>query len=160
MPIPRIKELINRGGEKISPLEVDAILMACPGVGMAVCFAGSSENYGEEVYAAVVPKEGVTPVVTEGEVGTVLPYGTGSVYTLQYHTCSSVTHSCVYTQHDVHQRLHGRGCAQRRAQIISVCLLLRSYSPSGRVTPAKTSMIPRWFARCTFFFMWIYQSCW
>ena len=59
--VGRIKEVINRGGEKISPLEVDAILMACPGVGMAVCFAGPSENYGEEVFAAVVPKVRKTP---------------------------------------------------------------------------------------------------
>ena len=43
------------------PLEVDAVLMACPGVGMAVCFAGPSENYGEEVFAAVVPKVRKTP---------------------------------------------------------------------------------------------------
>jgi acyl-CoA synthetase (AMP-forming)/AMP-acid ligase II len=52
----RIKELINRGGEKISPLEVDAVLLAHPAVAEAVCFALPDAKYGEEVYAAVVLK--------------------------------------------------------------------------------------------------------
>lgn len=50
----RIKELINRGGEKISPLEVDAILLQHPAVSEAVCFAAPDEKYGEVVHAAVV----------------------------------------------------------------------------------------------------------
>eukprot|EP00475_Leptophrys_vorax_P015660 TRINITY_DN21963_c0_g1_i1.p1 TRINITY_DN21963_c0_g1~~TRINITY_DN21963_c0_g1_i1.p1 ORF type:complete len:564 (+),score=135.50 TRINITY_DN21963_c0_g1_i1:76-1692(+) len=53
----RIKELINRGGEKISPLEVDAILLAHPEVGEAVCFAVPDKMYGQIVGAAVVPKD-------------------------------------------------------------------------------------------------------
>lgn len=52
----RIKELINRGGEKISPLEVDAALLAHPNVVEAVSFAVPDEKYGEEVNAAIVPK--------------------------------------------------------------------------------------------------------
>jgi len=54
----RLKELINRGGEKISPLEVDAALLACPGVAEAVAFAAPDEKYGEEVNAAVVLRKG------------------------------------------------------------------------------------------------------
>ena len=50
----RIKELINRGGEKISPLEVDAILLQHPSVAEAVCFGVPDEKYGECVQAAVV----------------------------------------------------------------------------------------------------------
>jgi acyl-CoA synthetase (AMP-forming)/AMP-acid ligase II len=50
----RIKELINRGGEKISPLEVDAVLLQHPAVAEAVCFAVADEKYGEVVHAAVV----------------------------------------------------------------------------------------------------------
>ena len=50
----RIKELINRAGEKISPLEVDAILLQHPTVAEAVCFAVSDTKYGEAVQAAVV----------------------------------------------------------------------------------------------------------
>lgn len=50
----RIKELINRGGEKISPIEVDNALAAHPRVAEAVCFAVDSELYGQEVAAAVV----------------------------------------------------------------------------------------------------------
>lgn len=53
----RIKELINRGGEKISPLEVDAVLLQHVGVSEAVCFACPDEKYGEIVHAAVIPKE-------------------------------------------------------------------------------------------------------
>lgn len=52
----RIKELINRGGEKISPLEVDAALLEHPAVAEAVCFAAPDPKYGEEVHAAVVLK--------------------------------------------------------------------------------------------------------
>ncbi|KAK0539276.1 hypothetical protein OC834_000127 [Tilletia horrida] len=56
----RIKELINRGGEKISPLEVDAALLAIEGVGEAVSFAVPDEKYGEKVGAVIVPKKGAT----------------------------------------------------------------------------------------------------
>ncbi len=50
----RIKELINRGGEKISPLEVDAALLQHPAVAEAVCFSVPHVMYGEAVQAAVV----------------------------------------------------------------------------------------------------------
>jgi acyl-CoA synthetase (AMP-forming)/AMP-acid ligase II len=56
----RLKELINRGGEKISPLEVDAALLEHPAVAEAVCFGVPDEKYGEEVHAAVVLKVTVT----------------------------------------------------------------------------------------------------
>lgn len=45
----RIKELINKGGEKISPLEVDAALLSLDGVGEAVAFGVPDEKYGEKV---------------------------------------------------------------------------------------------------------------
>jgi acyl-CoA synthetase (AMP-forming)/AMP-acid ligase II len=64
--IGRIKELINRGGEKISPMEVDAVLLLHPAVAEAVAFAVPDEKYGEEINAAVVTKEGAT--VTESEI--------------------------------------------------------------------------------------------
>jgi acyl-CoA synthetase (AMP-forming)/AMP-acid ligase II len=54
--IGRIKELINRGGEKISPLEVDAALLAHPLVAEVATFAAPDAKYGEEVHAAVVLK--------------------------------------------------------------------------------------------------------
>ena len=50
----RLKELINRGGEKISPLEVDATLLEHPSIAEAVCFAAPDVKYGECVQAAVV----------------------------------------------------------------------------------------------------------
>ncbi len=50
----RLKELINRGGEKISPLEVDAVLAQHPAVQDAICFGVPDVKYGEEVHAAVV----------------------------------------------------------------------------------------------------------
>jgi acyl-CoA synthetase (AMP-forming)/AMP-acid ligase II len=57
----RLKELINRGGEKISPLEVDAVLLEHPAVAEAVSFAAPDAKYGEEVQAAVVLKGPATP---------------------------------------------------------------------------------------------------
>ena len=54
----RLKEIINRGGEKVSPLEVDAILMDHPAVQQVVTFAIPHPKLGEEVGAAVVLREG------------------------------------------------------------------------------------------------------
>jgi len=61
----RLKEIINRGGEKISPLEVDAVLLAHPGVQQAVTFAMPHPTLGEEVGAAIVPREGHTVTETD-----------------------------------------------------------------------------------------------
>jgi acyl-CoA synthetase (AMP-forming)/AMP-acid ligase II len=55
----RLKEIINRGGEKISPLEVDAILLEHPAVQQVVTFAIPHPKLGEEVGAAVVLREGM-----------------------------------------------------------------------------------------------------
>ena len=51
----RLKELINRGGEKISPREVDEVLLDHPGVQQAVTFALPHKRLGEEVAVAIVP---------------------------------------------------------------------------------------------------------
>ncbi len=56
----RLKEIINRGGEKISPLEVDGVLSDHPAIGQCVTFAVPHDKLGEEVAAAVVLKEGKT----------------------------------------------------------------------------------------------------
>jgi len=50
----RLKELINRGGEKIAPREVDEALLAHPAVAQAVAFAIPDARLGEDVAAAVV----------------------------------------------------------------------------------------------------------
>ncbi|MDT5400286.1 MAG: hypothetical protein QOK33_3517 [Mycobacterium sp.] len=59
----RIKNLINRGGEKISPEHVEAVLAGCRGVTEAAVFAIPDATYGERVGAAVVVDEsaGVRP---------------------------------------------------------------------------------------------------
>jgi oxalate---CoA ligase len=54
----RLKEIINRGGEKVSPREVDEILMDHPAVAQVVCFGMPHDKLGEEVAAAVVLREG------------------------------------------------------------------------------------------------------
>ena len=54
----RLKELINRGGEKISPREIDEALLEHPAVAQAVAFAVPHAKLGEEVAAAVVLEEG------------------------------------------------------------------------------------------------------
>ena len=46
--------MILRGGENISPYEIEDVLLAHPAVTDAVCFAVEDELYGEEVAAAVV----------------------------------------------------------------------------------------------------------
>ena len=54
----RLKEIINRGGEKISPLEVDSILLDHPEIKQVVTFAVPHPKLGEEVAVAVVLSEG------------------------------------------------------------------------------------------------------
>ena len=56
----RLKEIINRGGEKVSPLEVDDILMDHPAIQQVVTFAMPHAKLGEEVAAAVVLRDGET----------------------------------------------------------------------------------------------------
>lgn len=62
--VGRLKELINRGGEKISPREIDEVLLTHPSVAEAVCFGVPDRVYGEEVVAAVV----LTGSATEAEL--------------------------------------------------------------------------------------------
>jgi oxalate---CoA ligase len=62
----RLKEIINRGGEKISPREVDDALLQHPAVAQAVAFAVPHTTLGEEVAAAVVLKPGAS--ATEREI--------------------------------------------------------------------------------------------
>jgi acyl-CoA synthetase (AMP-forming)/AMP-acid ligase II len=54
----RLKEIINRGGEKISPREVDEVLMDHPAVAQVVTFAMPHDKLGEDVAAVVVLREG------------------------------------------------------------------------------------------------------
>jgi len=62
----RLKEIINRGGEKISPLEVDNIIQSHPAVAQTVTFAMPHPKLGEEVAAAIVLNEGAE--VTDREI--------------------------------------------------------------------------------------------
>ena len=54
----RLKEIINKGGEKISPLEVDNVLMDHPLIEQAVCFGYEDKMLGEDIAAAIIVKEG------------------------------------------------------------------------------------------------------
>jgi acyl-CoA synthetase (AMP-forming)/AMP-acid ligase II len=54
----RLKEMINRGGEKIGPREIDEVLLSHPSVAEAVAFGVPHPGWGEEVAAAVVLREG------------------------------------------------------------------------------------------------------
>lgn len=56
----RLKEMINRGGEKIAPREIDDVLLQHPAVGEAVAFGSPHPAWGEEVVAAVVLKSPAT----------------------------------------------------------------------------------------------------
>jgi acyl-CoA synthetase (AMP-forming)/AMP-acid ligase II len=62
----RLKEIINRGGEKVTPPEIEEVLMNHPGVHQAVAFAVSHPTLGQDIAAAVAPHEGA--VLTEDEV--------------------------------------------------------------------------------------------
>ncbi len=62
----RLKEIINRGGEKIAPVEVDEVLMGHPSVHQAVTFAMPHDKLGEDVAAVVVLRDGL--MATEREL--------------------------------------------------------------------------------------------
>ncbi len=62
----RLKEQINRGGEKVSPLEVDVVLLDHPAVAQACTFGIPHDKLGEEVGAAVVLRPGMT--ATDAEI--------------------------------------------------------------------------------------------
>ena len=61
----RIKELINRGGEKISPERVEDALLCHPDVVEAAVFGVPDQLYGETVAAAIVPRASTTPSVAD-----------------------------------------------------------------------------------------------
>ncbi len=61
----RLKEIINRGGEKVSPREIDEVLLDHPDVHQAVTFAVPHDRLGEDIAAAVVPHEGAEIDVNE-----------------------------------------------------------------------------------------------
>ena len=62
----RLKEMINRGGEKLAPLEIDEALLDHPAVAQAVVFAVPHPRLGDEVAAAVVLRPG--QALTEREL--------------------------------------------------------------------------------------------
>jgi acyl-coenzyme A synthetase/AMP-(fatty) acid ligase len=62
----RLKEIINRGGEKISPAEIDEALLDHASVQQALAFAIPHDKLGEDVAAVVVLKDGA--VATEREL--------------------------------------------------------------------------------------------
>ncbi len=61
----RIKELINRGGEKISPEHVEGVLATHPNVLEVAVFGVPDKLYGEAVGAVVVPRESPSPTPAE-----------------------------------------------------------------------------------------------
>lgn len=63
--IGRTKEMINRGGEKISPAEIDDVLLAHPAVVDAAAFGVPDPKYGEDIAAAVVLRRDVDPAALQ-----------------------------------------------------------------------------------------------
>jgi acyl-CoA synthetase (AMP-forming)/AMP-acid ligase II len=61
----RIKELINRGGEKISPERVEGVLGSHPNILEVAVFGVPDKMYGETVAAVIVPRESPSPTPAE-----------------------------------------------------------------------------------------------
>ena len=64
----RIKELINKGGEKVSPVEIDNIVASHPIVAEAVSFAIDDDMYGQDIGVAVVLKDGQRGKLRQGDI--------------------------------------------------------------------------------------------
>ncbi|PTN00800.1 acyl-CoA synthetase (AMP-forming)/AMP-acid ligase II [Rhodovulum imhoffii] len=62
---PRIKDLINVGGIKVDPSEIESALASCPEVATAVAFAVADEITGEAVAVCVVPEHGCRPPIAD-----------------------------------------------------------------------------------------------
>jgi oxalate---CoA ligase len=62
----RLKEMINRGGEKITLQEIDDVLLAHPGIAQAASFSVKHRTLGEDVGVAVVLRPG--HAVSEGDI--------------------------------------------------------------------------------------------
>jgi non-ribosomal peptide synthetase component E (peptide arylation enzyme) len=56
--VGRAKEIISRGGNKIAPLEIDALLCAHPDVTAALCAGVPDQRLGEAIHSAVVVRTG------------------------------------------------------------------------------------------------------
>lgn len=54
----RLKELIIRGGENISPAEIETALGSCPEIAECKAIGVPDRHYGEEVCLCVVPRDG------------------------------------------------------------------------------------------------------
>ena len=61
----RKDDLINRGGEKISPMEIDEALLRHPAIAEAAAFSVPHSSLGEDVAAAVVLRPGMTATSIE-----------------------------------------------------------------------------------------------
>lgn len=57
--IDRLKDIINRGGEKIFPIEIEDVIRKYPGISKVAVFAVTSKKYGEVPAAAIVKEDGV-----------------------------------------------------------------------------------------------------
>ena len=56
--IDRLKDIINRGGEKIFPIQIEEVILKYPGIAKAAVFAVSNKKYGEVPVAAIVTESG------------------------------------------------------------------------------------------------------
>jgi len=63
--VGRCKEMINRGGFKVSPVELDGLLETIPGVTQAAAFSVQDARLGERIGAAIVMESGQEPLSLE-----------------------------------------------------------------------------------------------
>lgn len=64
----RAKEVIKKGGEQVSPLELESVLIKNPLIEIVVCFPVPSDTYGEEVGCAIVPSPELNTAISEREL--------------------------------------------------------------------------------------------
>jgi acyl-CoA synthetase (AMP-forming)/AMP-acid ligase II len=71
--VGRVKELINRAGEKISPYEVEDVLLGHPAVAEAAAYPVPDEKYGEQVGVVVVLRGGPDDAAPAAEASGATP---------------------------------------------------------------------------------------
>lgn len=60
----RLKELINKGGEKVAPREIEEVFLRCTGVDQAVAFGIPHRELGEDIGLIIVPSPGYELALT------------------------------------------------------------------------------------------------
>jgi len=122
----RSTEMINRGGEEISPFEIEQALACLPGVAQAVAYPVAHPTLGENVHAAVVPSRDCT---VDGQALRSALFGVIAVFKIP---------ACIHVIDRIPQGAGGK--VQRRSLQHQVAALLPDLQAEVPLTPLESQI--------------------